>query len=56
MKMRTPLIAAALLIPLAVAARADDHLFEARQHGLGDGSQASSETHAFTTNPAGRGG
>ncbi|HVK91056.1 MAG TPA: hypothetical protein VM468_06555 [Mycoplana sp.] len=48
--------AAALLVSSGAIARADDHLFQAQQRGLSDGSTASSRTHAFTTNSAGHSG
>jgi hypothetical protein len=49
---KTPIliIAATAFIALAGIARADDHLFNATQHGLKEGSQP------FQTNPAGRSG
>ena len=57
MKMYTLMTAsAALLISLCAVAQADDHLFQAQQHGLKSGSTASSATHAFTTNSAGHSG
>jgi hypothetical protein len=42
--------AAASLIALSGVAHADDHLFQAQQHGLSPNSAA------FTTNPAGHSG
>ncbi|MGG7536324.1 hypothetical protein [Rhizobium sp. 12,4] len=52
-----PLITAAfLLISTCGVAQADDHLFQAEQHGLKSGSTAASTTHAFTTNIAGHSG
>lgn len=53
-----PLMTAAtvLLITTCGVAQADDHLFQAQQHGLKTGSTASSTTHAFTTNSAGHSG
>jgi len=43
-------LVSAFLIAFTGAARADDHLFNAQQHGL------SSTSHAFTTNKAGHSG
>ena len=40
----------AMLVALTGAASADDHLFEAQQHGL------TSDSHAFQTNKAGHSG
>ena len=56
MKMLTAFIAGASLIALSGVAKADDHLFQAEQHGLHAGSQASTRSHAFTTNRAGHSG
>ncbi|CAN7578379.1 hypothetical protein LJR255_004164 [Pararhizobium sp. LjRoot255] len=57
MKIHTLMTAAAvLLISTYAVAQADDHLFQAQQHGLKSGSTASSTTHAFTTNSAGHSG
>ena len=50
MRIHTIVIAGASLMALASIAKADDHLFQATQHGLVDGSQP------FQTNPAGHGG
>jgi hypothetical protein len=49
---KTPIliIAGAALVAFAGVARADDHLFNATQHGLKEGSQP------FQTNPAGHSG
>lgn len=55
MNTRAFVIAGATLIALAGSANADDHLFEAKQHGLGTG-QGAANTHAFTTNSAGHSG
>ena len=56
MNIHRPLIFSASLIACVTVANADDHLFNAQQHGLGSGSQASTHTHAFTENKAGHGG
>ncbi|HTJ58006.1 MAG TPA: hypothetical protein VL418_10635 [Devosiaceae bacterium] len=50
MKIRTLIIAGASLIAIAGVARADDHLFNALQHGLTTDSQP------FVTNKAGHSG
>lgn len=52
MKIHSLMTAAVLLISICGVAQADDHLFQAQQHGLKAGSTASSTTHAFTTNSA----
>ena len=56
MKIRTPLIVSASLIACIAIANADDHLFDAQQHGLRSGTQASTNAHAFTENKAGHSG
>jgi len=56
MHSRTFLTASALLILPTGIAQADDHLFQAQQHGLRSGSQTSTVSHAFTTNRAGHSG
>lgn len=56
MTTRMLIIASAAVLALGGLAQADDHLFNAQQHGLSSGSQASSNTQAFTTNPAGHSG
>jgi hypothetical protein len=43
------IVAAASLIAFGGLARADDHLFQAEQHGLSPDSQAFTKAHAFTT-------
>jgi len=52
MKTRTIAFAGAILVALAGFANADDHLFQAEQHGLGDNTNSK----AFTVNPAGHSG
>ena len=56
MNIRSPLILRAMLIASITVANADDHLFNAQQHGLQSGSKASGQTHAFTENTAGHSG
>lgn len=56
MNIHNPLILAASLIAFTTFAKADDHLFNAQQNGLAPGTQASTNTHAFTENPAGHSG
>jgi hypothetical protein len=56
MNIRSPLILSASLMASITVANADDHLFNAQQHGLDSGTQASSNTHAFTENEAGHSG
>jgi hypothetical protein len=56
MRPRTFLTVSALLILPTGMAQADDHLFQAQQRGLRSGSQASTVSHAFTTNRAGHSG
>jgi hypothetical protein len=56
MKTLITVLAAAGISSFASIASADDHLFQAQQHGLSDDSQASSNTQAFTINPAGHSG
>ncbi|PDS95968.1 hypothetical protein CO659_20800 [Rhizobium sp. S9] len=56
MKIHHLITAAFLLISTCGVAQADDHLFQAEQHGLKSGSTAASTTHAFTTNSAGHSG
>jgi hypothetical protein len=48
MKMRTITVASAILVAFIGFARADDHLFQAEQHGLGDNTHSQ----VFTVNPA----
>ena len=50
------LLAGALLIACAGIAKADDHLFEAQQHGLSADGHAIHQTSAFDTNKAGHSG
>jgi hypothetical protein len=52
----TALIAAVSLIALQGIANADDHLFNAQQHGLAPGGKAITQSRAFTTNRAGHSG
>ncbi len=52
MKLFLSLAAGACLVAFAGFAQADDHLFQAQQHGLGDNTH----TQAFTENPAGHSG
>jgi hypothetical protein len=54
--MRILFIASALLIPIASIAKADDHLFQAQQHGLSRDSRAFSTNPTSTTNRAGHSG
>ena len=56
MKTVTCMLAGAALIALAGTAHADDHLFQAQQHGLASGSNGGTNSHAFVANPAGRSG
>ena len=56
MKIRLGLITLVSLLASIGASHADDHLFQAEQHGLSEASQASNVTHAFTVNSAGHGG
>jgi hypothetical protein len=56
MKIHPLITATFLLISTCGVAQADDHLFQAEQHGLKSGSTAASTTHAFTTNSAGHSG
>ena len=56
MNIHSPLILSAALMASITVASADDHLFNAQQHGLGTGTQASTQTHAFTENKAGHSG
>lgn len=55
MKIPLPLISVFLITFIGIA-KADDHLFNAEQHGLSSGSQASTDTHVLTTNKAGHSG
>jgi hypothetical protein len=48
--------AASCMLFVAGAANADDHLFQAEQNGLKEGSQGAAHSNAFTVNPAGRSG
>ncbi len=56
--MRKPisLVAGTLLIAHIGIANADDHLFDAQQHGLSSDSNAINHTHAFDVNDAGHSG
>lgn len=53
MNIGTLLIVSASMMTCIVVANADDHLFNAQQHGLGSGTQASTHSQAFTENKAG---
>jgi len=55
MKIRVPL-ALISVIAFAGIGHADDHLFQAQQHGLSEGSKGAANSHAFTENPAGHSG
>ncbi len=50
------LIIGASLIACIGVAKADDHLFDAQQHGLDADGNAINHTHAFDTNKAGHSG
>lgn len=56
MNIGTLLIVSASMMTCIVVANADDHLFNAQQHGLGSGTQASTHSQAFTENKAGHSG
>jgi hypothetical protein len=56
MKALTITLAATALILLTAVAAADDHLFQAQQHGLAAGSNGGTNSNAFVTNPAGHSG
>jgi hypothetical protein len=56
MNMSIPLIAGVSLIAFIAVAKADDHLFNAQQHGLSADGNAIANSHAFTTNKAGHSG
>ncbi|HKP26262.1 MAG TPA: hypothetical protein VJV39_20510 [Dongiaceae bacterium] len=56
MKKPICLIFGASLIACIGAAKADDHLFEAQQHGLSSDGNAVTHTHAFDINKAGHSG
>jgi len=50
------LIVGTSLIAFTGLAKADDHLFEAQQHGLSSDGNAINQTHAFEINKAGHSG
>jgi hypothetical protein len=52
MNIHAPFIAVVTLMAFHGIANADDHLYQAQQHGLNDNSH----TNAFTTNKAGHSG
>jgi hypothetical protein len=54
--MRTMILTVAFGLAMTGIAKADDHLFQAKQKGLRQGSTALSHSHAFTTNRSGHSG